>query len=70
VSSPRVVNFGPGDPLGRQNSEECRKIVTLFSYTVWHTAMKFGTVRGIGFTLVHFSGEDPNFCGGNERFEA
>jgi len=25
-----------------------KKFVTLFSYTVWPTAMKFGIVRGIG----------------------
>jgi len=32
--------------LGRQNSAEFKKIVTLFSYTVWPSATKFGTMTG------------------------
>jgi len=34
-------------PLWRQKNEGV-KIVTLFSHTVWPTAMKFGTMMGIG----------------------
>ena len=36
-----------GVALGRQNTEGCKKIVTLFSYIVWPSAMKFGMVRGL-----------------------
>jgi len=36
----------PGGPM-RPPKSEGAKFVTLFSYTVWPTAMKFGTVRAI-----------------------
>jgi len=41
TSGSRLVNFAPGVPLGRQNTEGCKKVVTLFSYIVWRSAMKF-----------------------------
>jgi len=33
--------------MDRQNTEGCKKIVTLFSYIVWQSAMTFCTMRGI-----------------------
>ena len=44
---PRLVNFSPGSPLGRQNTEGYTKIYSAFLYIVWPSAVKFGTVRGI-----------------------
>ena len=36
-----------GIPLEHQKSEGCKIFVTLFSYTVWSSAMKFGMVMGM-----------------------
>jgi len=36
-----------GPCLRRQNTEGCKKIVTLFSYVERPSAMKFGSVRGL-----------------------
>jgi len=48
TSPPRLVNVGPGgSPLGPKIVKDVKN-VTLFSYTVWPTAMKFGMVWGIG----------------------
>ena len=38
-------------PLGRQNSG-VKKVVMLFSYTAWPSAMKFGAMTGIGASQV------------------
>lgn len=55
---PRLVNFGSGVPLGRQNIEGCKKFVTLFSaYIVWPSTMKFGTVRGIYLKFISSDSE-------------
>ena len=52
-------------PLGLQNTEGCKKIVTLFSYTVWPSSMKFGTVSGLtnGHLFPEFSEVWPTFPG-------
>jgi len=51
-------------PVGHQNSEGVKIIVTLFSYTIWQSSMKFGLVRDltngrvpwIWWTLAYFYG--------------
>jgi len=34
-------------PLGRQNTQVGKKTVTFFSYIVWPSVTKFGSVRGL-----------------------
>jgi len=43
-------------PQGCQNSEGCKQFVRLFSYTIWSSAMTFGTMTDIGAyqILSHF----------------
>jgi len=45
MSEPRLVKFCPGGP-GAPKYWRCQIFVTFFSYTVWQSAMKFGTMRG------------------------
>ena len=40
--------------MGRQNTEGGKVFVTLFSYIVWLSAMKFVTLRGIGAQQVNY----------------
>jgi len=47
--SAEIGELWPGSSFwGAKNSEQCKKIVALFSYIAWPSTMKFGTITGTG----------------------